>query len=446
MGLLPSIISSQKNLMKKSKSNYETLKNYMDNLTKYMDEIKDVWPMDAGERIFIFNTLNSAGKEIANICSGYKTYTVNVNNLLDLLKDFLDFMGVKTTSGYSFSKVSVSKSTKTKVLMDTVRLRSCGKKIYSLGQKIEEIELDYKNIASKVDDTVSNILQGKVSSLGTLNRKLDKQALNIMKVGNAITVICDKYELAEKNIAKKVLDIEEGKPVTYGDGTPSSAKLQKKEGGSYNLPTMSNYNISKSIIVDVSRKYPIKTRVYSSSKKNVSGKYNMISSYDFFVNNIENNGKYDQYNKEEYGNISSWWNGKKSVGCTATSLGVLLSIVSGKNIDPANYWTSNGVYYQNNYKISGETYKKSSWKSNNHSQQELRTVIYDRIVAKGQPVLIRNGSNTHTVVAIGIKDGVDPSNVKNSDILVYDPVFGVTTYDKTQEGNSILNLNYYTKQ
>lgn len=244
MGLLPSIISSQKNLMKKSKSNYETLKNYMDNLTKYMDEIKDVWPMDAGERIFIFNTLNSAGKEIANICSGYKTYTVNVNNLLDLLKDFLDFMGVKTTSGYSFSKVSVSKSTKTKVLMDTVRLRSCGKKIYSLGQKIEEIELDYKNIASKVDDTVSNILHGKVSSLGTLNRKLDKQALNIMKVGNAITVICDKYELAEKNIAKKVLDIAEGKAVTYGDGTPSSAKLQKKEGGSYNLPTMSNYNVS----------------------------------------------------------------------------------------------------------------------------------------------------------------------------------------------------------
>lgn len=252
MGLLPNVIEAQKSLMSKSKSNYEALKRYMDKLTQYMELIDVAWEDDAGEKYFIFKELNAAGKAIAEIASGYKTYTVNVNNVLNLLKEFLEFAGIKYANGYTFTPAKNKKSSKTRVRINTKVLRDLGIKIFKLGQSIEEIELDYKSLAAKVDDQVDSLLRGKITSLSTLNRKLDKQALSVMKAGTAIVQICNNYEAAEKNIKKKAADIISGKQVVFGDGKASNVQVGNYEGGSYNLPSMTTYsligNISNNIL------------------------------------------------------------------------------------------------------------------------------------------------------------------------------------------------------
>ncbi len=251
MGLLPNVIEAQKSLMSKSKSNYEALKRYMDKLTQYMELIDVAWEDDAGEKYYIIKELNAAGKAIAEIASGYKTYTVNVNNVLNLLKEFLEFVGIKGTSGYSFTQAKNKKSSKTRVRINTEVLKSIGTKIFKLGQSIEEIELDYKSIAAKVDDQVDSLLRGKITSLSTLNRKLDKEALSVMKTGTAIVQICNNYEAAEKNINKKAAEIISGKQVTFGDGKVSNVQVGNYEGGSYNLPSMVKYSIIENVPSDI---------------------------------------------------------------------------------------------------------------------------------------------------------------------------------------------------
>lgn len=244
MGLLPNIIGEQKTLMNKSKQNYRLLKGYMNTLSNELENISVCWSSDAGEKYYIVKQLNLAGSEIASICSGYKNYTSNAERLLDLLKDFKDFLGIISTEKYKFKTKNISKSTKTRVRMDTTQLKECGKRIMKLGYDIEDVELDYKNIANKVDDQINKLLNGKISSLLSLNKRLDTQAIQIIKSGKVIVQICEKYELAEKNIKKKAADLIQGKDVVYGNGTSSNVSVPQHEGGSYIMPNAKTYIVT----------------------------------------------------------------------------------------------------------------------------------------------------------------------------------------------------------
>ena len=219
----------------------------MNSLANELDNISDSWTNDAGEKYYIIKQLNIAGSEVASICSGYKTYTTNIERVLDVLKDFAEFLGVVGTEKYTFKTKNITKSTKTKVKMDTASLKACGNRIVKLGNDIEQVQLDYKSIAARVDDQIYRMLSGKISSLNSLNKRLDTQANQIVKTGKAIIKICEKYELAEKNIAKKAVELASGKHVTYGDGNPSSATIPRKEGGSYQMPNMTYYSISSEV-------------------------------------------------------------------------------------------------------------------------------------------------------------------------------------------------------
>ena len=113
MGSLIDTINEQRSLVAKSRETYRTLKKYMNSLANELDNISDSWTNDAGEKYYIIKQLNIAGSEVASICSGYKTYTTNIERVLDVLKDFAEFLGVVGTEKYTFKTKNITTKKKT---------------------------------------------------------------------------------------------------------------------------------------------------------------------------------------------------------------------------------------------------------------------------------------------------------------------------------------------
>lgn len=429
-------------LAKKISKNSKNLNTKLSKLHTIMDEMNNAWPESMGDKKYVFDALNSAGKGIASVGTSYYWYADNISATVDWLVKQLPWGGlVASGKTVKFTKCTAKKPNSTKLKININELRNCGKELIALGGSIYDVELaDCKRVAAGLSDTVTKLLNRKSESLSSLNQKLDKHSERIKKVGTTVVAICDKYEAAETKIKKQADQLRQGKAhIEYGDGTVRDIEQAKKQGWSYSLTSPGTYSLNKSII----------NQVDSARKIKVSGSFSTIATYDFFMNNIVNNSMYDQYSKKHYGNISSWWDGNDSVGCTAVALGTYLSLITGTQQKPKDFWTSAGVISYNQRTVNGRKLKREFYTRGKNGAGGINNELYDRIVTKGEPLIIRySGRDTgpHSVVGIGIKEGADPKNIKNSDILVYDPVGGkVTTYDQTQAGKyPISSLEYFT--
>lgn len=138
------------------------------------------------------------------------------------------------------------------------------------------------------------------------------------------------------------------------------------------------------------------------------------------------------YNQNNYSRFED--EDGRNVGCTATAEAIVASISKGKAISPNEMgWLSYkdvapgkdwGSTWRHSHEVPG---------SSGASQVAKLKMIADQL-AEGRAVVVR-ANGKHTVAAIGIRDGADPSNPKPSDILIVDPATGkVTTLDKAVNG------------
>lgn len=155
---------------------------------------------------------------------------------------------------------------------------------------------------------------------------------------------------------------------------------------------------------------------YSGSKYNWSPKYggkaNDYSDYSVVKGFDE---RYVLYQRDYY-------NGSKA--CTSTSDAIVGSIVSGKLLEPGkSYWKGGECSWPNTKAIPST--------KNITVDQQCRIICEN--VQNGNPVILRVPN--HSVVAVGIKNGVDPSAATPADILIIDPGDGkVKTADEIYSG------------
>lgn len=155
---------------------------------------------------------------------------------------------------------------------------------------------------------------------------------------------------------------------------------------------------------------------YSGSKYNWSpkagGKANDYSDYSVVKGFDE---RYVLYQRDYY-------NG--SVACTSTSDAIVGSIVSGKLLEPGeSYWKGGQCSWPNTKAIP----------NTKQITVDQQCQIICENVQNGNPVILRVPN--HSVVAVGIKNGVDPSAATPADILIIDPGDGkVKTADEIYSG------------
>ena len=113
--------------------------------------------------------------------------------------------------------------------------------------------------------------------------------------------------------------------------------------------------------------------------------------------------------------------GNGNVGCTCTAGTILHNLKHPDNmLTPPDCKNNKRGLNWKEYAVKIES-------SRNVSPQEQRSIIADYI-SKGEPTMVRiNGAGTyggHNLVAIGMRDGADPANLSNADILCIDPADG----------------------
>ena len=118
----------------------------------------------------------------------------------------------------------------------------------------------------------------------------------------------------------------------------------------------------------------------------------------------------------------NYYNG--AVACTATSDAIVASITTGKLHEPGkSYWKGNNCTWPNTKVIPN---------TQNISVEKQCQIICEKL-QDGDPVILRVPN--HSVVAVGIRQGVEPASAKPADILIIDPGDGkVKTADEIYSG------------
>ena len=159
-----------------------------------------------------------------------------------------------------------------------------------------------------------------------------------------------------------------------------------------------------------------------NTKKYVNSKKNWSPEYEGEANDYSDYTVVKGFSEDYVLNQHNYYKG--SVACTATSDAIVASIVTGKLHEPnKDYWTGGSCNWPNTDTIPN---------TKNITVQEQCQIICENI-EQGNPVILRVPN--HSVVAVGMKQGVDPANAQPSDILIIDPGDGkVKTADEIYAG------------
>lgn len=156
---------------------------------------------------------------------------------------------------------------------------------------------------------------------------------------------------------------------------------------------------------------------------------------NFKMKNVSD-GDYSNYNVVKGFKTEYVLKQKNNVQCTATADVMAGSIAKGEKqtVVDSRDWCSQGAKW---------TFTKSIGGGKDTVEEQCRT-IYNQIL-EGTPVVVR--VNGHSVLAVGLKQGVDSNNVQPSDILIVDPGDGkVKTAAQIYYGHtSGKNLTMYDK-
>ncbi len=105
----------------------------------------------------------------------------------------------------------------------------------------------------------------------------------------------------------------------------------------------------------------------------------------------------------------------RNAGCVCTSEAIIHNLKHpDKQISPLDCLSDNPPDCANRYSVAVKG-------SKTYDPQATRNIIAQTINS-GEPTMVR--INNHTVVGIGIKEGADPNNITNNDILCIDPADG----------------------
>lgn len=402
--------------------NYDTLMKYIKIGYDDADNMKSHYKQLANTYTDIKELQSwKGGQDYIKFCTEYK-------NLLDRICD------VTNSYGTAMAKVKTKLQAYDKLILlgwDFAIFQKVKKKKIDIPKKtdnvlfqaplVELIQKRLKNNAAFFSDVYQRAIQVKKNlsqesmlafNGSTIQKNLSAVSDELNRLAIKLAKIIEKYDKAETTAQKNAKDL---------NGWNTYITVNGKK---YNC-----YDTHKEIF---EIRKPPKVPIYGGYELNVS----VLT---------DAGGMYNQYDSR-YNGVVSWWEGEISVGCTATSIAAYFALLTGERIDPKKFWTADGAIYITSWtQQKGYTYHPVY--NNNHNQQYIKKVIYERIVNMHEPIVLNNNS-PHTVVAIGIKENADPNNLKNSDIIVFDPVHGVTTtYDKTQGGKGNISfVQYYTKK
>lgn len=168
--------------------------------------------------------------------------------------------------------------------------------------------------------------------------------------------------------------------------------------------------------------YASSDQVITSQTKSVTGpdgrKYNVVNNYD--PNCVIKQGN-DSFKKTAKGNSTS---------CAANSIEIIRRLNGkgyGDNFE--QYMQNNGIAFDDGA-IKKGGYKKAGFTELEGSKtaygDDRRRMIYDQIM-QGKAVhgnVKPKANQSHFVAFVGIAEGADPNNLKDSDFLIMDPATG----------------------
>ncbi len=326
------------------------------------------------------------------------------------------------------------------VLIETNKLLEIKQQISNLKRQNEELKARVDKLKGSLEWKVA-AKEGINSNLETIASQLTKQGLFLENAENVCNYAANNTEetntLLIGGVSAIILAIL-GLGTVIGNlfkyfQNNNSTVIKNKDGNI--TSTVVNTGSGSTDAVPIVAPTPVteNTKSYQNSSLNYKGNdysnYKVASSFDQsqVLSQVDPRWKEDLYMRNKDGSLASV-NGKCPVnaGCCVTAEAMAYNMKhpndpktplecnngTGEKPNRGNsfaYFT--GDYYSN--KVSG---------SKGASASTQRNMIYQNI-NNNEPTLVRVGWG-HTVTAVGIREGADPNNLTNADILVADPSGG----------------------
>ncbi|MCR5011623.1 MAG: septum formation initiator family protein [Lachnospiraceae bacterium] len=320
-----------------------------------------------------------------------------------------------------------------KILIRTEQILEAREEIKSLKQRNDELKARIEKLKSSLEWQVG-AKEGINDNLSSICAYLEKQS-NFLENATALcgSVVSSTEETNNTLIA------------AISALMLSILGISVVTAGKYLIVTDPNGNVTVSIIntgtesTDVNvipdNEQASDTKQYVNGAVNYKGhdysNYKVASCYDEskVLSQTDKKWKSDLYIRNKDGSLYTDPDSKKcpvNGGCCVTSEAMAYNM---KHPDAAvtplqcNNGTGEEPHRGNSFAyFTGEYYSNEVPGSKGVSAAEQRKMIYTNI-SNNEPTLVRTDWG-HTVTAIGIREGADPNNLTNADILVMDPSGG----------------------
>ena len=300
-------------------------------------------------------------------------------------------MGISALDFYRLWEADGGVNMSNKIQIELSDLEKQGQVLGGLASQMETLTNEFNNNANKMYDSLHGFTKINLTLQSLFAIAHSKSLTQELQFGSEVAQKCvEAYRAADQQTAKDI---------------NMNQTIIEVGGDSYHEQADSTSD-----------------QVITSQTKSVTGpdgrKYNVVNNYD--PNCVIKQGK-DSFKKTAKGTSTS---------CAANSIEIIRRLNGkgyGDNFE--QYMQNNGIAFEDGA-IKKGGYKKAGFTELEGSKtaygDDRRRMIYDQIM-QGKAVhgnVKPKANQSHFVAFVGIAEGADPNNLKDSDFLIMDPATG----------------------
>lgn len=203
------IYKAQKGVISRINSYVNEIEPYLKSLSSIVTEINTSWTSDAGEKYYIITAIQSVRKNLGNNAKNFRTFTATADVYLEQMHEFKKYNGVCRYGICNVTNIKASKSSKSKIIINTTKIKSLSTKLNSIASKIEDTASSLSTQVSRVDADLAYAVVGGKNKLQGYKNNINIQAQKVRSIAVAIKQIANNYEKTEKNLQKLISGIEQ---------------------------------------------------------------------------------------------------------------------------------------------------------------------------------------------------------------------------------------------
>lgn len=203
------VYKTQSNLIAKITIFTNDMEPNIKSLASIINNINSAWTSDAGEKYYIIQAIQKSRKTIGSTIANLRTFTLTSKVYLKEMHEFNKYTHTCKYGSCSVSNITASKSSKTKIKIDTEKIKKIAASINSVATNVEDSSSTIGKLITNIDSDLAIAIVGGKNVLQGYKNKLTSEAQQLRKIATAIKKIAKNYETTEKNLQKQITDIEQ---------------------------------------------------------------------------------------------------------------------------------------------------------------------------------------------------------------------------------------------